>query len=139
MAIFKFNFTDLDILHIALVMSSGSTCDEAIREVKGDSYDASKHTAESYARKVSHKIHVMERAKAKPATKSKVRLANENIANAYVATLNSGDVFNLSDLMAANPTITTYSKAAAIINILTEQGAVTHNGSLNGKTVYKVA
>lgn len=139
MAISKFNFTDLDVLRVALVMSSGSTCDEAIKEVKGDSYDASKHNAETFARKVSHKIHVSERAKAKPATKSKVRIANENIANAYVATLKSGDIFNLSDLMAANPTITTYSKAAAIINILTEQGVVTRDGSLNGKTIYKVA
>lgn len=139
MAISKFNFTDVDVLRIALVMSSGSTCDEAIKEVKGDSYDASKHNAETFARKVSHKIHVAERAKAKTASKSKVRIANENIANKYVATLNSGDVFNLSDLMNANPTVTTYSKAAAIVNVLTEQGMIIRNGSLNGKTIYKVA
>ena len=139
MAISKFNFTDLDILRVALVMSSGSTCDEAIKEVKGDNYDATKHNAETFARKVSHKIHVSERAKAKPATKSKVRIANENIANAYIATLNNGDVFNLSDLMNASPEVTTYSKAAAVVNVLSEQGMIIRNGSLNGKTTYKVA
>ena len=139
MAISKFNFTDLDILRVALVMSSGSTCDEAIKEVKGDNYDASKHNAETFARKVSHKIHVTERAKAKPATKSKMRIANENIANSYLASLNSGDVFNLADLMNANPGVTTYAKAAAIVNILVERGAIVHHGSLNGKSNYKVA
>ena len=138
MATSKFAFTDAQAMSIALAMANGQAPDDAIASVLGESRDDS-HTVENLARKFSHKVHVMERAKAKPAAKSKTRLANENIANAYVATLNSGDVFNLSDLMAANPTITTYSKAAAIINILTEQGAVTHNGSLNGKTVYKVA
>lgn len=138
MATSDFNFTDREMLRIALIMSSGSTCDEAIREVLGAQISPKLYNAETYARKVSHKLHVMERAK-KPGIKSKVRIANENTANAYLATLNSGDVFNLSDLMAANPTVTTYSKAAAIVNIMVESGAIVRNGSLNGKTVYKVA
>lgn len=139
MATSDFNFTDREMLRIALIMSSGSTCDEAIREVLGAQISPKLYNAETYARKVSHKLHVMERSKAKPASKSKVRIANENTANTYLATLDSGDVFNLSDLMAANPTVTTYSKAAAIVNIMVESGAIVRNGSLNGKTVYKVA
>jgi hypothetical protein len=53
----KFAFADIQILLIALVMSSGSTCDEAIREIMGASYDASKHTPENYAHEVMYKIH----------------------------------------------------------------------------------
>ena len=141
MATSKFAFTDLQAFRIALVMANGSTCEEAIREVMNDKYDIDKryYSVENYARKISHKIHVIERANAKPAGKSKVRIANENIANAYLATLASEDVFNLSDLMNANPEVTTYSKAAAIVNIMIENNSVVRNGSHNGKSIYKVA
>ena len=133
----KFAFTDVQAMAIALAMTNGETPDDAIASVLGESRNSS-HTVENLARKFSHKVHVAERAKAKPAVKSKVRIANENIADKYVSTLNSGDVFNLSDLMNANLSITTYSKAAAIVNILVESGKIVRNGSQNGKTVYKV-
>lgn len=137
MATSKFAFTDAQAMSIALAMANGQAPDDAIASVLGESRDDS-HTVENLARKFSHKVHVMERAKAKPATKSKVRIANENTASKYVSTLNSGDTFNLSDLMNANPEVTTYSKAAAIVNIMVENGSIVRNGSLNGKTIYKV-
>lgn len=137
MATSKFAFTDAQTMAIALAMVNGQTPDDAITSVLGESRNDS-HTVENLARKISHKVHVTERAKAKPASKSKVRIANENIANKYASTLNSGDIFNLSDLMNANPEVTTYSKAAAIVNIMVENGSIVRNGSLNGKTVYKV-
>lgn len=139
MAISKFAFTDLQMLRVTMEMAKGTPCDDAIvAALTEEEYNPGQQTVENFMRKVSHKIHVVERVKAKPATKSKVRIANENIANAYLATLTSGEVFNLSDLMIANPTITTYSKAAAIVNILTENGSIVRNGSRHGKTVYKV-
>ncbi len=138
MATSKFAFTDLQMLRVAFEMAKGTPCDDAIiAALSSEEYDPNKQTVDNFMRKVSHKIHVMERAKTKPATKSKVRVANENIANAYLATLASGDTFNLSDLMNENPTVTTYSKAAAVVNIMIENGSVVRNGSLNGKAVYK--
>ncbi len=139
MANSKFAFTDLQMLRIAMEMAKGTPCDDAIVvALSSEEYDPDQQTVENFMRKVSHKIHVAERAKTKPATKSKVRIANENVANAYLAALTSGDVFNLSDLMIANPTVTTYSKAAAIVNIMVENGSIVRNGSRHGKTVYKV-
>jgi hypothetical protein len=132
----KFAFTDAQAMAIALAMTNGETPDAAIVSVLGESRNSS-HTVENLARKFSHKMHIMKSTKAKT-TKSKVHIANENTADKYVSTLNSGDVFNLSDLMNANPSITTYSKAAAIVNILVESGKIVRNGSQNGKTVYKV-
>lgn len=140
MATSKFAFTDIQTFSVALEMANGKSCADAIRYVLGDDYKAEKHTPEAYARKVSHKVHLMEYAKAnKPIVKSKARITNETIASSYVATLASGQEFNLNDLMSANPSVTTYSKAAAIVNVLVEDRRIVRNGCRNGKTVYKVA
>jgi hypothetical protein len=138
MGLSTFAFTDAQAMAIALAMANGQTPDDAITSVMGESRRDS-HTVENLARKFSHKVHVAERAKAKPAGKSKARIANENIANSFFDTLDAGEEFNLYDLMMANPSVTTYSKAAAIVDVMVELKMVTRNGSRNGKTIYKVA
>lgn len=137
----KYNFTDLQSARIALAVVKGSSCEDAIRYVMGESFDPDKHTVHELACKFAHKVQVLNARKPRTSGKSKAAIMNESLAGKFLGTVTSGDTFTVADVQSvlngAGIGEVKTQKAVAVINVMIAAGSVTRSTE-KGKVSYIV-
>ena len=129
----KFQFTDYQMF-ATLVSVASDVSPEVIKSALGDNYDPEKHTPENLARKVSHKLHVLQ----ENATKPKAPL-NKALAEQVAAEFADGEPFTLNDVMIKHPNeVRTFSKAGVVVNVLLAEKRVRKAAPINNKTAYVI-